>query len=162
MLVRNQKDFGAGLMFSAVGVAFALGAREYSLGTLGRMGPGFFPMVLGILLAVLGLVITVRALGAERSESGRITPIAWKPLLCIIGANIVFGILLGGLPAIGLPEMGFVFAIVALVFLSSAAGHQFKLRETALVAVALTVGGWVVFVELLDLPFRLWPAFITG
>lgn len=162
MLVRNPKDFYAGLMFTAVGAAFALGAREYSIGTVGRMGPGYFPLVLGILLAILGVMITVSALGKEREEGSDIGAVAWKPLLFIIGANLVFGALLGGLPFIGLPEMGFVLAIIALVFLSSAAGHDFNFREAAIVALALTVGGWVIFVKLLDMPFQLWPAFITG
>lgn len=162
MLVRNQKDFYAGLMFTAVGAAFALGAREYSVGTAARMGPGYFPLVLGGLLAILGFVITLRSLGKRREDEALVGAIAWKPLLFIIGANLVFGILLGGLPSIGLPPMGFVLAIVALVLLAAFAGPDFNLREAVVVALVLAVGSWVIFVELLDMPFQLWPAFVTG
>ncbi|MDP3170649.1 MAG: tripartite tricarboxylate transporter TctB family protein, partial [Polaromonas sp.] len=58
MNIKNQKDFFAGLMFMGVGVAFAWGATNYNVGTGARMGPGYFPLMLGVLMAVIGAAIT--------------------------------------------------------------------------------------------------------
>ena len=68
MRIKSQKDFFAGLMFLLVGLAFAWGSGSYSIGTGARMGPGYFPMVLGVLLAVLGLIVTITALVVETAD----------------------------------------------------------------------------------------------
>ena len=65
MKIKSQKDFFSGLMFTVVGVAFAWGATNYSVGTGARMGPGYFPLVLGILMAVIGLGIMFSGLTVE-------------------------------------------------------------------------------------------------
>ena len=65
MNLKSQKDFFSGLMFMCVGVAFAWGASGYTIGTGARMGPGYFPLVLGVLLALLGGLITFKALVVE-------------------------------------------------------------------------------------------------
>jgi Tripartite tricarboxylate transporter TctB family len=162
MAIKSHKDFASGLMFTAVGVAFAVGARDYSVGTAARMGPGYFPMLLGVILAVLGLLVTLKSFGGKLREGEAIGAIAWRPLAFIIGANLVFGVLLGGLPSIGLPAFGLLPAIVALVLLASLGGQEFKLREVLVLSAILAVGSWLTFVKLLNLPFQLWPAFITG
>ena len=66
------------------------------------MGPGYFPLILGILLAVIGLVITFKATTVETADGDKIGKWAWKPLFFILAANFTFGILLGGLPSIGI------------------------------------------------------------
>ena len=68
MNIKSQKDFFSGVLFMGVGVAFALGAGNYSVGTGARMGPGYFPLMLGILLAVLGIVITFQSLVVETED----------------------------------------------------------------------------------------------
>ena len=68
MRIKSQKDFFSGLMFLLVGIAFAWGAGSYSIGTGARMGPGYFPMVLGVLLAGLGLIITITSLVVETPD----------------------------------------------------------------------------------------------
>jgi hypothetical protein len=83
------------------------------------MGPGYFPLVLGILLAVIGLGIMFSGLTVETTDGEKIGKWAWKPLVLILGANLVFGVLLGGLPSIGLPAMGMIIAIYALVIIAS-------------------------------------------
>lgn len=98
MNIKNQKDFFSGLMFMSVGVAFAIGAANYSVGTGARMGPGYFPLMLGVLLAVMGMAITFKALVVESVDGGKIGKWAWKPLVFIIGANLLFGVCLGGIP----------------------------------------------------------------
>jgi hypothetical protein len=106
--IKSQKDFFAGLMFLVVGLGFAWGATTYNIGTGARMGPGYFPLLLGILLAVLGLAIVLEALVVETEDGEKVGKIGWKPLFFIIAANVAFGVLLGGLPSIGLPAMGLI------------------------------------------------------
>jgi len=101
--IKSQKDFFSGLMFMGVGVAFAWGASGYTIGNGARMGPGYFPLVLGILLAFLGSIITFKALVVETMDGDKIGSFAWRPLTFIILANVVFGVMIGGLPSIGLP-----------------------------------------------------------
>ena len=126
MNIKSQKDFFSGLMFMGVGVAFAWGATSYTVGNGARMGPGYFPLLLGVLMAVLGGVITFKALVVETEDGEKIGSWAWKPLFYIIAANLMFGVLLGGLPSIKLPAMGMIAAIYALTFVSSLAGEEFN------------------------------------
>lgn len=162
MSMKSQKDFFSGLLFMAVGVAFAWGATNYSVGTAARMGPGYFPLVLGILLAILGAVITFKALVVETEDGEKMGPWAWKPLFFIIAANLVFGLLLGGLPSLHIPAMGLIAAIYALTFIASLAGEEFKLKEVVILATVLACLSYVAFILLLKLQFAVWPTLITG
>ena len=127
------------------------------------MGPGYFPLVLGILLALLGLVVSVQALGKTVNGDGEpVGTWAWKPLVCILGANVAFGVLLGGLPSLGIPPMGLVAGIYALTLIASLAAESFKLKEVLILATLLCVLSYVAFVWLLNLQFLVWPTFITG
>ncbi len=163
MVIKSQKDFYSGLMFFVVGLVFAVGSRQYNLGEGAKMGPGYFPLMLGIILALLGAVITVKSLVSSAAPNG--DPIgkwAWRPLLFIIAANLLFGVMLGGLPSIGLPAMGLIAAIFALVILASLAGDEFRLKEVLILSCVLSVGCYATFVLLLRLPFVVWPVPITG
>lgn len=162
MRIKSQRDFFAGLMFSAVGVAFAWGATHYSIGSGARMGPGYFPLMLGILLAVLGLIIVFGALVVETEDGEPVGRIAWKPLGFIIGSNILFGILLAGLPSVGIPAFGLVVAIYGLTFVAAMAGDEFKAKEVAILATILALGSYLAFVVLLKLQFPVWPSFISA
>ena len=161
MLVRNQKDFAAGLLFAAIGTAFAICAREYSIGTSASMGPGYFPLMLGIILAIIGVVLAVKSFRGEHPE-GRIGAWAIKPLFFVILANLLFGVLLGGLPTIGLPSMGLMVAIFVLTVVAARAGSEFALKEALILGVILAIGSYLLFVVMLSLPFQVWPAFIAG
>ncbi|HSV47973.1 MAG TPA: tripartite tricarboxylate transporter TctB family protein [Ramlibacter sp.] len=162
MKIKSQKDFFSGLMFLVVGIAFGWGATNYNIGEGARMGPGYFPLVLGILLAALGLAIIFEAMVVETEDGEPIGAIAWKPLGFIIGANLAFGLLLGGLPKFGIPAMGLIAAIYALVFIASMAGDHFRPKEVAVLATILAVFSWIAFVWLLKLQFPVWPTFIAG
>ena len=161
MRIKSQKDFFAGLMFLLVGLAFAWGAGSYSIGTGARMGPGYFPMVLGVLLAVLGLIVTITALVVETPGGDPVGSIAWKPLVFIIAGYLVFGASIGGLPSIGLPPMGLIFGIFALTFVASNAGDEFKFKEVLILAIILSVFSYGAFIMLLKLQFPVWPTFLT-
>jgi len=160
--IKSQKDFFSGLMFMTVGVAFAWGASDYTIGNGARMGPGYFPLVLGVLLALLGAMITFKALVVETVDGEKIGSIAWKPLVFIIAANLVFGACLGGLPSIGLPPMGLIVGIFALTFIASNAGEEFKFKEVTILAIILAVMSYAAFILLLKLQFPVWPAFIKA
>ena len=162
MKIKSQKDFFSGLMFMGIGVAFAWGATTYSVGTGARMGPGYFPLYLGVLMTVLGAVITFQALVIETIGGGKIGKWAWKPLFFVILANLVFGALLVGLPYFGLPAMGLIVAIYALVFIASIAEDGWKFKATFILATALAIGSYIAFVVALKLQFPVWPVFITG
>jgi len=162
VLIKSQKDFFSGLMFTVVGAAFAYGATSYSIGTGGRMGPGYFPLLLGVILAVLGAVVMFKALVVETATGDKIGKWAIKPLVFIIAANLLFGILLGGLPSIGLPPMGLIAAIFGITIVASLAGDEFRIKEVLILAVVLSIGSYLAFVMLLKLQFPVWPTFITG
>jgi hypothetical protein len=160
--LKSQKDFFAGLMFMGIGVAFAGGATTYDIGEARSMGPGYFPLCLGLVLALLGAAITFKALVFESVGGDKIGRWAWRPLLFIIGANLVFGVLLGGLPALGLPPMGLIAAIYALTFIASMAQPGWRFKHTLILATVLALGSYLAFVRALQLQFPVWPAFITG
>ena len=160
--IKSQKDFFAGLLFMALGIAFALGARTYNVGTGVRMGPGYFPLMLGIVLAVLGAIEIVKALVVGKPDGDKIGKWVWRPVGFIVGANLAFGILLGGLPSIKLPAMGLIIAIFALTFISAKAGSEFKFREVLILSSILAVGSYLVFILMLKLQIQVWPTFISG
>ncbi len=162
MTIKSQKDFFSGLMFMGIGVAFAVGATSYSVGQGARMGPGYFPLYLGVLMTLLGAVITFKAMVVETMDGDKIGKWAWKPLVFIILANLVFGVLLGGLPYFGVPAMGLIVAIYALTFIASMAESGWKVMPTFILATVLAVGSYAAFVLALKLQFQVWPSFITG
>lgn len=162
MNIKSQKDFFSGLMFMGVGVAFAWGATTYKVGEGARMGPGYFPLMLGVLMLVLGIAITFKALVVETVGGDKIGKWAWKPLVFIILANLVFGALLAGLPSIKFPAFGMIIAIYALTFIASMAERGWKVKNTFILATVLAAGSYIAFVLVLKLQFPVWPAFITG
>jgi hypothetical protein len=162
MGIKSQKDFVAGLMFMLVGAAFAFGATKYNVGTGARMGPGYFPLMLGVLLAILGALITFYSLVEKTVNGDKIGSTAWKPLCYILGSNVMFGILLGGLPSIKLPAMGLIVAIYALTIISAKADNSFKWRDVLVLATVLAIGSYLAFIVLLKLQFPVWPTFISG
>lgn len=162
MKIKSQKDFFAGLMFLVVGVAFAWGATTYSVGSGARMGPGYFPLLLGILLAIIGAVVMFKSTVVETEGGDPIGKWAWKQIFFIIGANLLFGVLLAGLPSFGIPAMGLIIAIYGLTFMASLAGSSFNFKEVFLLATVLAAGSYVAFVWALALQFPVWPSFIAG
>lgn len=127
MKIKSQVDFFAGLMFLVVGGLFAIGAQKYNIGSAARMGPGYFPMLLGILLAVLGAAIIFYAMvhnSAHGKDGDKVGSWAWKPIMYVLGANVLFGIALGGLPSIGIPVFGLVIGIFVLVAVGALADQS--------------------------------------
>lgn len=161
-MIKSQKDFFSGLMFAIIGAGFAWGATSYSVGTGARMGPGYFPMLLGILLAVLGAFTVFYSLVEHTEDGDKVGKFVWRPIIYILGSNVAFGVLLAGLPSLGVPAMGLIVAIYALVIIASKAGDGFNLKEVLLLATILSGGSYLAFIVLLKLQMPVWPTFITG
>lgn len=142
-LLRNR-DVLAGLLFAALGTGGLLVALAYPFGTLGDMGPGFFPRVLGLVLIGLGGITFVRGLRAGEPVEG---PWGWLPLTMLSAALLAFGWLM--------EHAGLLPALVALVVASARAGQEFAWREVAVLTVALCVLAVAVFVWGLGLPYSL-------
>jgi hypothetical protein len=150
--IRNQRDFGAGIMFIVVGVFFAVIASQYRMGTAAKMGPGYFPFWLGVLMAVIGLIVLISSL-SKKSIEEKMPKWDFKIMLWITGSVVLYGLLL--------PTMGFIVAIFALVFVSASVSHDFGWKGTALNAVFLVGFTYLAFVKGLGLSFPLFPAFMN-
>jgi hypothetical protein len=162
MRIKSQKDFFSGLLFMVTGIAFAWGATNYTIGEGARMGPGYFPLMLGILLTLVGVFIIFESMVVETEDGEKVGKFAWKPLFFIIASNVVFGICLGGIPKAGIPAMGLIVGIYALVFIASMAGEEHKAKEVLVLATALAVLSYLAFIVLLKLQFPVWPSFLTA
>ena len=149
MKIKSPKDFWAGLMFIAFGLFFMIGARNYQLGSAARMGPAYFPTMLGGLMAVIGGIVFSRSLVVK---GGKVPAIPLRLLLIITLSIIVFGYLL--------KPIGLVLARVFLVVVSAFAGQEFKLKEVLLLSAVLVILSVLIFVKGLGLPFPLWPGFL--
>lgn len=147
MTIKSPKDFWAGLMFIGFGVFFAAWAvANYQMGTAVRMGPAYFPAVLGGLLAVLGVAVL---LGSLVIKGPPVPAMNLRPLILISIACVVYGY--------AMKPLGLVIATAALVFISAYGGHEFKWKEVLILYVALIIFSVLVFVKGLTLPFPLWP-----
>ncbi len=152
MKIKSQRDFYSGLMFLVVGSLFAWGATSYSMGTSANPGAGYFPLMLGIILAGLGGIVLFKSLTIEAEGGDPIGAIAWRPLLVTVASITTFGFLL--------PRMGLVFTVPLLIFMVSLAGDDFRWKGVLVAAVVLTVFAWAVFVKGLSLVIPMWPAFL--
>jgi hypothetical protein len=150
MKIKNAKDFWAGLMFVAFGLFFVIGARNYQLGSAARMGPAYFPTLLGGLMAVVGGIVFFRSLVLK---GGKVAAIPLRLLFFITLSLLVFGYLL--------KPIGLVLALLCLVVISAFAGHEFRLKEALLLTFVLIILSVLVFVKGLGLPFPLWPKFLS-
>ena len=148
--IRHPKDFFAGLLFVAFGVAAIVIGSGYALGTAARMGPGYFPRILGILLIALGGALSLRAL---RLTGPPIPAFKWRPLLVVLGSVAVFGVILN--------YVGVVFSTIFLIVTASAASHEFRLRESLIAGVALAALAVGVFVIGLKLQLPIWPPMLA-
>jgi hypothetical protein len=155
MKIKNAKDFWSGVMFIAFGLFFAGFARQYDMGTAARMGPAYFPTVLGLLLVLIGAFVGFKGLRSESEDGhGHVDEFHFKPLLLVLGAVVAFGLLLrpGGL----------VVALIALIFIASFGSGEFKLKEIVPLTIGLCVLVLAVFIWGLGLTIPVLPAFMQN
>ncbi|MCD0505083.1 tripartite tricarboxylate transporter TctB family protein [Bordetella petrii] len=151
MQLRNKQDFWSGVMFTALGIGFALGATQYSMGTSARMGPGYFPFWLGICLALLGASVALGSISPKATET-KIDKFDFKILFIIIGSVVMFGLLLR--------PLGLYASLFLLVMASSTASYEYSWKVALANAIFLVVFCWLAFIKGLGLIFPLWPSFL--
>lgn len=149
MKIKSPKDFWAGLMFIGFGLFFLVVARNYQMGSAVRMGPAYFPTVLGGIMAVLGAIVLFQSLVVE---GPKLPKFSFKPIFYISLALLLFAYLL--------KPVGFVLAVAIMIFVSAFGGHEFKAKEVAILSIVMIIFSVLVFVKGLTLPFPLWPAFM--
>ena len=171
MKIKSERDFWSGMMFVAVGVIFAIGATNYSMGPpcpandpcaaslWARMsqlsahpGAGYFPLGLSVLLALLGAIVLFKSLTIESEGGDPIGKFAWRPLIIIIFAIALFGVML--------EPLGMALTVPVLIFISSLAGDEFHWKGVLVNAIVLTVSSWAIFIWGLKLTIPLWPVFL--
>lgn len=136
-----RKDLLAGAIFVGFGLAFAVTASTYEVGSTLRMGPGYFPLVLGGLLVLLGILIAVK--GFVAGEGGEVGPVPWKAAALLVVALVFFGATVRGL--------GLVPSLLVTVFLSAMAGRRARVIPAVVTAAALTALSALIFVVALQL-----------
>jgi hypothetical protein len=144
--IPRPKDFYAGLLFVAFGVFAVIIARNYPLGTAARMGPGYFPRLLGSLLIVLGTALSLTAL---RGRGPPLPGWKWRPVSIVLLSVVAFGLVL--------THAGLVLSTIGLIVLASTASREFRLRESVISGILLAALSVGVFVIGLKLQLPIWP-----
>ena len=144
--IPRPKDLYAGLLFVAFGVFAIIVARNYPLGTAARMGPGYFPHLLGILLIVLGAALSLTAL---RGQGPPLPGWKWRPVSIVLLSVVAFGLVL--------THAGLVLSTIVLIAVASTASREFRFRESLLSGVLLAALSVGVFVIGLKLQLPIWP-----
>ena len=149
--IRHPKDFWAGVLFIAFGTAAVTLGAGYPLGTAARMGPGYFPRVLGMLLIGMGLILALRALKLTGA------PLAMrnvKPLVIVLASVLVFGLTA--------TRLGVVAATMLLILISSTADREFRWKEALISSAVLAALTVAAFIWGLGVQLPVWPPFLTG
>ncbi|RJG23433.1 tripartite tricarboxylate transporter TctB family protein [Massilia cavernae] len=139
--IRHPKDFWTGIIFLFFGLGAVIIGMDYEMGTAGRMGPAYFPTVLGVMLSLIGGIAVVRSFLREGEAVGKFH---LKNIVLILAAVILFGFLIR--------RAGLVPAALAIVMLSAFASPKFRWAQAAVLAAGLAIFAYVVFVKLLGLP----------
>ncbi|HET8747368.1 MAG TPA: tripartite tricarboxylate transporter TctB family protein [Ramlibacter sp.] len=151
--IRNQKDVAAGAIYIAFGAAFSLGALNYNMGDAARMGPGWFPFWIGVLMVVIGAATAAAGMGRRATEDPLKKP-ELRTLAWIIGSVVLFGLLL--------QPLGLVLSLAVLVIVSSLASHEFGWKGTLANAVILILFSVGAFIRGINLQIPLWPHFLIN
>jgi hypothetical protein len=151
--LRNHRDLWAGLMFAVIGIVFMILSKQYSIGTSAKMGPGYFPMVLGGLMTLFGVIIALGAFSGK-AQMLKLSPVGWREFILLLASVAVF--------AIALPRLGMVISVALLILISAVASHEFKLKDTLISIVVLVLLAYGMFVKGLELQFPVWPKFLTN
>ena len=144
--IRSMKDFSAGLMFMGIGAMFAIGANQYPMGSAVRMGPAYFPSILGWGTVILGLLVFIESFIVDDEKP---TPVKWRPLLLVIASVMAFGALVN--------TGGLITATVVLIIVSALGGHEFRWKDALISATIMSITVWAIFDKALGLPFKLFP-----
>lgn len=148
MKIRSQEDFWSGLMFISFGIAAIIIARDYPMGSAMRMGPGYFPTMIGGLLVVFGAIISAISF---KTRGVGIGTWPWRAIVLMSVAFVLF--------AWGMEHLGFIPSLAILIVVSTLSTPHFRWKEMALEAVVMIAGSWAVFIYALELPYTLWGSY---
>ena len=151
MVIRSAKDFWTGLIYIFFGLSAVLLATDYGMGTAIKMGPGYFPIVLGALLTLIGIIAVGRSFVGPPAPIGRF---AVKGLLLVVGSTFLFGLLVR--------RAGLAIALPLLVMVSARASAQFRWRPSIALAAGLTLFCVLVFLKGLGVPLPILGSWFGG
>ncbi len=154
MRIKNERDFWSGLVFVLLAIAFGVGASNHPIGNAAAPGPGYFPLLLSLLLALLGLMVLFKSLVIEAEDGGAIGAVAWRACAAISLALVIF--------AAALPRLGLIASVALLVIVASFAAKGGSGRAVLLSAAAVCAVCWLVFGPAshllpVSIPVALWP-----
>lgn len=163
MPIHRQRLY-SGLLFIAIGLVFGLGAvRNYPIGTASHMGPGYFPLLLSIVLTLLGIGTLIEGLklSADAEPAPADAPrYAWRPVFLVLLANAAFAVLLKGVPALGIPAQGLVVSTYAVVLIASLGGEEHHWGHALVLATVLAASCYFVFIRAMGLIVPAWPSYL--
>jgi hypothetical protein len=139
--MKHPKDFWTGVLYLIFALIVVVVGQDYSMGTALRMGPGYFPTILGILLGIVGAAAIIRSF---IKTGDKITPFAWGEIVLVLASVVLFGVLAR--------RAGLVPAIVLMVLMSAYASAKFKWVPAIVLAVGMTVFSILVFTKGLGVP----------
>ena len=140
-IARNAKDFWTGLIYIVVGSGALIISRDYEMGSAVKMGPAYFPTLLGALLMGIGIISVLRSFFKSGTPIGAI---AWKGSFLIAASTVLFGLIVRG--------AGLAIALPLLVIISASASARFSFKTSVIEAVGITVFCILVFVQGLGVP----------
>jgi putative tricarboxylic transport membrane protein len=150
-MIRSSKDFWSGVIYIFLGSSAVFIAQDYTMGTAVKMGPAYFPTILGGLLVAIGAISVIRSFIVRRTPIGAFT---FKGLLFVIVSTVVFGLIVRG--------AGLAVALPALVILSAYGSTRFRWRPTIVMALGLTIFCVLVFVKGLGIPLPIIGSWFGG
>ncbi|MDQ2150781.1 tripartite tricarboxylate transporter TctB family protein [Alcaligenaceae bacterium C4P045] len=151
MQLKNRQDFWSGVMFVALGIGFAWKATSYQMGTAARMGPGYFPFWLGLVLALLGVIVLLSSFSKNALET-KVDKFDWRIAGLVVGSVLLYGFILR--------PLGVYISVAVLVLVSSLASHEFSWKIAVGNAIFLVIFSYLAFIKGLGLIFPLWPSFM--
>jgi hypothetical protein len=138
-------------MFVALGLGFAWKATSYQMGTAARMGPGYFPFWLGLVLALLGVIVLLGSFSKNALET-KVDKFDWRIAGLVVGSVLLYGFILR--------PLGVYLSVAILVIVSSLASHEFSWKIAVGNAIFLVIFSYLAFIKGLGLIFPLWPSFM--
>lgn len=150
-MIRSTKDFWTGLIYIGLGVSAIVIARDYAMGTAVKMGPAYFPSILGGLLVLIGLISVIRSFVVSGTPIGAF---AFKGLSLVIGSTLLFGAIVRG--------TGVLVSLPLLVLVSAYGSTRFRWAPTIVMAFGLTLFCALVFIEGLGIPLPLLGSWFGG
>ena len=149
--IRHPKDFWSGIVFLFFGLSAIVIGQDYEMGTAGRMGPAYFPSVLGGLLSLVGAASLIRSFFRQGEPIGRLY---WRELALVLVAVLLFGFLVR--------DAGLIPATLVLIMVSSYAGQKFNLAKSIALAIGAALFAVGLFVKLLGLPMPMFGPWFGG